>query len=210
MALELCIFFATLPLALALRPWRLLAGGALLSPLLGSLVILPWLWALPRLHTTMPLPLQLSGACAVTLMFGWPLAVPVLTAVALLSGLLAPAAKAARLVAPQFQCTGSAEKRVPAGFDHRGGVALGDDRRAFDGGPGCQRLAHEQARLPPLAGVHGHGGVGGRPVRPNDVDLRWVGAMLFKNGVIEESGLGAAVLNLVLAMNHRKDRYIAS
>ena len=92
MALELCIFFATLPLALALRPWRLLAGGALLSPLLGSLVILPWLWALPRLHTTMPLPLQLSGACAVTLMFGWPLAVPVLTAVALLSGLLAPAA----------------------------------------------------------------------------------------------------------------------
>jgi 2-oxo-hept-3-ene-1,7-dioate hydratase len=27
-----------------------------------------------------------------------------------------------------------------------------------------------------------------------DVDLRWAGAMLFKNGVIEETGLGAAVL----------------
>ena len=36
---------------------------------------------------------------------------------------------------------------------------------------------------------------GGRPVRPNDVDLRWVGAMLHKNGVIEETGLAAAVLN---------------
>ena len=36
---------------------------------------------------------------------------------------------------------------------------------------------------------------GGRPVRPHDVDLRWVGAMLYKNGVIEESGLAAAVLN---------------
>ena len=37
--------------------------------------------------------------------------------------------------------------------------------------------------------------LGGRPVKPMDVDLRWVGAMLFKNGVIEETGLAAAVLN---------------
>jgi 2-oxo-hept-3-ene-1,7-dioate hydratase len=37
--------------------------------------------------------------------------------------------------------------------------------------------------------------LGGRPVRPLDVDLRWVGALLHKNGVIEESGLAAAVLN---------------
>jgi 2-oxo-hept-3-ene-1,7-dioate hydratase len=36
--------------------------------------------------------------------------------------------------------------------------------------------------------------LGGRPVRPMDVDLRWVGAMLHKNGVIEETGLAAAVL----------------
>ncbi|WP_374622654.1 2-oxo-hept-4-ene-1,7-dioate hydratase [Pandoraea sp.] len=36
---------------------------------------------------------------------------------------------------------------------------------------------------------------GGRPVRPLDVDLRWVGALLYKNGAIEESGLAAAVLN---------------
>lgn len=37
--------------------------------------------------------------------------------------------------------------------------------------------------------------LGGRPVKPMDVDLRWVGAMLFKNGVVEETGLAAAVLN---------------
>ncbi|MFM2405059.1 MAG: hypothetical protein RL223_2939 [Pseudomonadota bacterium] len=36
--------------------------------------------------------------------------------------------------------------------------------------------------------------LGGRPVRPTDVDLRWVGAMLHKNGVIEETGLAAGVL----------------
>ena len=36
---------------------------------------------------------------------------------------------------------------------------------------------------------------GGRPVRPTELDLRWVGAMLYKNGVIEETGLAAAVLN---------------
>ena len=36
---------------------------------------------------------------------------------------------------------------------------------------------------------------GGRVVRPHDVDLRWVSALLYKNGVIEESGVAAAVLN---------------
>ena len=37
--------------------------------------------------------------------------------------------------------------------------------------------------------------LGGRPIRPLETDLRWVGALLYKNGVIEESGLAAAVLN---------------
>jgi 2-oxo-hept-3-ene-1,7-dioate hydratase len=37
--------------------------------------------------------------------------------------------------------------------------------------------------------------LGGRPMRPMDVDLRWVGALLHKNGVIEETGLAAGVLN---------------
>ena len=37
--------------------------------------------------------------------------------------------------------------------------------------------------------------LGGRPVRPTEIDLRWVGALLYKNGVIEETGLAAGVLN---------------
>lgn len=37
--------------------------------------------------------------------------------------------------------------------------------------------------------------LGGRPVRPLEVDLRWVGALLHKNGVVEETGLAAAVLD---------------
>lgn len=36
---------------------------------------------------------------------------------------------------------------------------------------------------------------GGRPVRPDSIDLRWVGALFYKNGVIEETGLAAGVLN---------------
>ncbi len=36
--------------------------------------------------------------------------------------------------------------------------------------------------------------LGGRPMRPDAVDLRWVGAMLHRNGVIEETGLAAGVL----------------
>lgn len=37
--------------------------------------------------------------------------------------------------------------------------------------------------------------VGGRPVRPDEVDLRWTGAMLYRNETIEETGLAGGVLN---------------
>ena len=37
--------------------------------------------------------------------------------------------------------------------------------------------------------------VGGTPVRPDAIDLRWVGAILVKNGVVEETGLAAGVLD---------------
>lgn len=42
-----------------------------------------------------------------------------------------------------------------------------------------------------------NGGVvmGGRAVRPTEIDLRKVPAVLYRNGVIEESGVSAAVLN---------------
>lgn len=37
--------------------------------------------------------------------------------------------------------------------------------------------------------------LGGTPVRPGDVDLRWVAALLYINGVIVDSGVSAAVMN---------------
>ena len=37
--------------------------------------------------------------------------------------------------------------------------------------------------------------VGGRPVRPDELDLRWAGAMLYRNEGIEETGLAGGVLN---------------
>jgi 2-oxo-hept-3-ene-1,7-dioate hydratase len=37
--------------------------------------------------------------------------------------------------------------------------------------------------------------IGGRPIRPDALDLRWISALLYRNGVIEESGVAAAVLN---------------
>ena len=36
--------------------------------------------------------------------------------------------------------------------------------------------------------------LGGRPIRPDAVDLRWVSALINRNGVIEDSGVAAAVL----------------
>ena len=37
--------------------------------------------------------------------------------------------------------------------------------------------------------------LGGRPIRPMDADLRWIGALCFRNGQLEETGLAAGVLN---------------
>lgn len=89
MALNLVLLLMTLTVALALRPWRLVAGATRLTPMLATLTLLPWLWALPSLHQ-MPLQLQGSGACLVVLMLGWPLAVPVLCAVGVLAALVSP------------------------------------------------------------------------------------------------------------------------
>ena len=101
MWLESLLALVALTAALATRPWRLLAsrkplvheshGAAspLWTPLLATLVFLPWLWALPTLHA-MPLQLQWSGACLVVLMLGWPLAVPTLLAVGATAALLSP------------------------------------------------------------------------------------------------------------------------
>lgn len=37
--------------------------------------------------------------------------------------------------------------------------------------------------------------VGGRAMRPDGVDLRWIGAIVSRNAEVEETGLGAGVLN---------------
>jgi len=102
MPLEIALALVALVSALAAQPWRLLdsrtvagapgqrAASPLLTPLLATLVVLPWLWALPTLHA-MPLQLHWSGACLVALMLGWPLAVPVLLSVGGIAALLSPA-----------------------------------------------------------------------------------------------------------------------
>jgi len=89
MELNFLLAALAVTIALTLRPWRLLAGGTRLTPILATLTLLPWLWALPSLHR-MPLQLQGSGACLVLLMLGWPLAVPVLCAVGVLAALISP------------------------------------------------------------------------------------------------------------------------
>ena len=37
--------------------------------------------------------------------------------------------------------------------------------------------------------------IGGRPFRPTEHDMRWIGAICAKNGAVEETGLAAGVLN---------------
>ncbi|MFA7415177.1 MAG: 2-oxo-hepta-3-ene-1,7-dioic acid hydratase [Rhizobium sp.] len=37
--------------------------------------------------------------------------------------------------------------------------------------------------------------LGGRAMRPDDVDMRWMGAIVSRNAEVEETGLGAGVLN---------------
>ncbi len=87
MDFEIAVILACLCASLWLKPWRMLAGTELLTPLLATLVLLPWLWALPSLHH-MPLQLHWSGAPLVTLMLGWPLAVLALVAVGITTTLI--------------------------------------------------------------------------------------------------------------------------
>lgn len=100
MELEACLIAVALVMSLWLRPWRMLSRQALgkdgpsepsplVTPLLATLVVLPWLWALPTLHR-MPLQLQWSGACLVVLMLGWPLAIPALVAVGGIAAVFSP------------------------------------------------------------------------------------------------------------------------
>src|SRR5690606_1623453 len=87
--IEATLAFIALLVTLWLKPWRMLRGP-LLTPALAAVVLLPWVWLLPQ---KMPqgLQVQLSGACLLVLMLGWPLAVLVLSVVSLLVWLVGQA-----------------------------------------------------------------------------------------------------------------------
>jgi uncharacterized membrane protein len=87
---ELIACVVALCLALQFRPWAILRARSLQNPWLASLVLLPWWWAVQRLLPA-ELPLQLSGACLLVLMFGWPLAIVTLLPVAVAGAWLADA-----------------------------------------------------------------------------------------------------------------------
>lgn len=77
-ALQLLALGCALAASIAVRPWRMLrgeAGQALVTPLLASATVLPWLWAWPALGA-LPIALQWSAGPLVVLLLGWPLAVP--------------------------------------------------------------------------------------------------------------------------------------
>lgn len=87
-ALELLLCVVALGVALMFRPWASLRASSLHNPWLAALVSLPWVWAVQRFLPA-DLPLQLSGACLLVLMFGWPLAVVTLLPVAAVGAWLA-------------------------------------------------------------------------------------------------------------------------
>lgn len=86
--LDLLLAATGLAVALALHPWRALAGTTPPWPALAWWAALPLLWSLDAI-THMPLLQPLSGACVLLLMMGWPLTVLMLVPVTALIALLA-------------------------------------------------------------------------------------------------------------------------
>ncbi|MDE2401713.1 MAG: energy-coupling factor ABC transporter permease [Burkholderiales bacterium] len=74
MTLEWAMALAALAVALLFRPWQTLRHQGLQNPWLTAMLILPWVWWTKNLLPT-NLPLHISGACLLVLMFGWPLAI---------------------------------------------------------------------------------------------------------------------------------------
>lgn len=61
----------------------------------------------------------------------------------------------------------------------------------------CRRTKTMRSVVDTISDNAANAGVvqGGRPIRPDAIDLRWCGALLYKNAVIEETGIAAGVLN---------------
>ena len=93
--LDLLLATTALAVALALKPWRALAGTAPPWPALAWWMLMPLLWSADRL-SAIPVLQPLAGSCLLMLMLGWPLAVlmlvPVAAATLLLGGMAAPEA----------------------------------------------------------------------------------------------------------------------
>ncbi len=87
MGLSVALVVVALAVAVALRPWRQLRGAPIWHPWLACLVLLPWVWAAQKV---MPggVAVQLSGACLMVLMLGWPLTVLSLVPIAALGAWL--------------------------------------------------------------------------------------------------------------------------
>jgi uncharacterized membrane protein len=78
---------AAAAVAAAFRPWAMLRRSELRHPWLAALALLPWVWSTATLVPG-ALPMQLSFAALLVLMFGWPLATWTMLAVGALSAWL--------------------------------------------------------------------------------------------------------------------------
>jgi uncharacterized membrane protein len=86
--LDVLLGLLALALALALRPWRVIAGSTPPWPALACWAMLPLLWS-ADLFTGMAVLQPLSGSCLLLLMLGWPLTVLLLVPVAAVIALVA-------------------------------------------------------------------------------------------------------------------------
>jgi uncharacterized membrane protein len=85
---EVLLLAIAILVAFAFRPWSTLRHVALRGPWIAACVALACLWGAQGVLPT-ALPMQLSGACLLVLMFGWPLAVLTLLPIALAQAWLA-------------------------------------------------------------------------------------------------------------------------
>ncbi len=79
---ETLLTLSVLILAAFFKPWTMLRNQPLQHPWLAALVVLPWAWGAAA-ATSSGAVLQISGACLLVLMVGWPLACWSLVGVAL-------------------------------------------------------------------------------------------------------------------------------
>jgi uncharacterized membrane protein len=74
LTLDLLLASTAIVVAAWFRPWQMLRADSLQHPWLAALVVLPWAWSASGMGGS-GLILQVSGACLLVLMVGWPLAV---------------------------------------------------------------------------------------------------------------------------------------